>query len=141
MTSFMDMKAQLVGVGVTARDARPRGRGRRVLQAAAAASYRDRNRRIGLLKAQGWSNARIGNEMAISAERVRQILEMLPAKMRAEALAEAFDARKEALNRRLRLYLGARERLDRRIRDVRRQLVVEEERESARIDGLLGVAG
>lgn len=112
------------------------------LQAAALGELRDRNRRIGQLKAQGWTNARIGAEMAISSERVRQILETLPAKIRVEALAAAFDAREQGINDRLRLYLGARERLERRIREARRQLVVvEEERESARIDGLLGVAG
>lgn len=96
---------------------------------------RIRDARIRELDAQGWSNARIGAEVGLSGPRVSQILsatrdpDELLAEHEAKLQAELEElVRHEEANRR-------------RIRAVRRALErIDEEREAARIDALLGLA-
>lgn len=101
--------------------------------AEATADRRRRNRRIHELRAAGWSLATIARDVGITKTRVIQIL-AVPVTRDAITAAEA--AAHEELARVLTVVADGRRRAIVLERQLRR---LEEERESARIDALLGL--
>lgn len=96
---------------------------------------RTRDARIRELDAQGWSNARIGAEVGLTREGVRKIL--LGSTTPESKLAE----HETKLQAELEELVRHEEANRRRIRAVRRALErIDEEREAAAIDRLLGLA-